>query len=421
MGVHHAWGRTYKDIFNRFHAMNGRKLRWQNGFDGQGLWVEVEVEKALGFKGKPDILAFGLDNFSRACRERVETFSARITEQSIRLGQWMDWEHSYFTLDDSNIENIWGFLKKCHEEEWLASDYRVMPWCPRCETSLSQHESADSYHDITHRSVYVQLPILGRDEAFLVWTTTPWTLAANVAVALHPDLTYCRVKSDDKVLILSKGTLKTALKPGYEVLEEVSGRELIGREYSGPFDDIPLQEKMNAETPRRSVAWEEVGEDEGTGIVHIAPGCGAEDYELGKREGLGFIIPVDTGARFLEGAGQVLAGHHGLEEVDLIFGELEKRGRLYRIQKYKHSYPHCWRCGSELMFYATTGWFIQAEAGPNPRASAFASRGCGSEMGAGICGQAHGRMAGQYGRLEHFAPSFLGLAAADLRGRRRQF
>ena len=278
----------------------------------------------------------------------------------------MDWEHSYFTLDDSNIEHIWGFLKKCHEEQWLASDYRVMPWCPRCETSLSQHESADSYKDITHRSVYIQLPIVGRDEAFLVWTTTPWTLAANVAVALHPDLTYCRVKSDDKTLILSKGTLKTALKPGYEVLEEVQGSELIGLAYSGPFDDIPFQEKMNAETPRRSVAWEEVGEDEGTGIVHIAPGCGAEDYELGRREGLGFIIPVDTGARFLPGAGQVLAGHNGLEEVDLIFQEIEKRGRLYRVQKYKHSYPHCWRCSHELMFYATTGWFIKADAGPNP-------------------------------------------------------
>ncbi len=367
MGVHHAWGRTYKDLFQRFHAMQGRKLRYQNGFDGQGLWVEVEVEKALEFKGKPDIVEFGLENFSRECRHRVETFAQRISAQSKRLGYWMDWQRSYLTLDDSNIEHIWLFLAKCHQKGWLARDYRVMPWCPRCETSLSQHESADSYKDITHRSGYVQFPIEGRDnEYFLVWTTTPWTLTANVAVALNPELSYCRVLSEDKVLILSRGTLATALKPGYQVLEEVLGSELIGLNYSGPFDDTPLQQKMNAQTPRRSVAWEEVGEAEGTGIVHIAPGCGAEDFALGQRAGLGFIIPVDEGARFLPGNGEVLEGKHGLEDAELIFQELEKRGRLYRIQRYKHSYPHCWRCSNELIFYAATGWFIQADAGPSP-------------------------------------------------------
>jgi isoleucyl-tRNA synthetase len=367
MGVHHAWGRTYKDFFNRFHAMRGRKLRYQNGFDGQGLWVEVEVEKALGFKGKPDIVEFGLENFSRECRARVEKYAARITDQSKRLGYWMDWERSYVTLDDSNIEHIWLFLSKCHQNGWLARDYRVMPWCPRCETSLSQHESADSYKDITHRSVYVQLPIVGCDgEFFLVWTTTPWTLAANVAVALNPEMMYCRVRSEGRVLVLSKGTLQSALKPGYEVLEEVPGSELIGLQYSGPFDDISLQQKMNESTPRRSVAWEDVGEAEGTGIVHIAPGCGAEDFALGQREGLGFIIPVNEGARFLPGCGEVLEGKHGLEDVDLIFEQLEKGGRLYRVQKYKHSYPHCWRCSNELIFYATTGWFIQADAGEKP-------------------------------------------------------
>ena len=367
MGVHHAWGRTYKDLFQRFHAMRGRKLRYQNGFDGQGLWVEVEVEKALGFKGKPDIVEFGLENFSRECRHRVETFATRIAAQSKRLGYWMDWERSYYTLDDSNIEHIWLFLSKCHEKGWLARDYRVMPWCPRCETSLSQHESADSYKDITHRSVYVHFPIEGRDnEYFLVWTTTPWTLAANVAVALNPELAYCRVQSDDKILILSQGTLQTALKPGYQVLEEVRGSDLIGLRYSGPFDDTPLQQKMNESTPRRSVAWEDVGEAEGTGIVHIAPGCGAEDFALGQRENLGFIIPVNEGARFLPGTSPTLEGKHGLEDVELIFEELEKRGRLYRVQRYKHSYPHCWRCSNELIFYAATGWFIQADAGPNP-------------------------------------------------------
>ncbi len=376
MGVHHAWGRTYKDLFQRFHAMKGRKLRYQNGFDGQGLWVEVEVEKALGFKGKPDIVQFGLENFSRECRQRVETFAQRISTQSKRLGYWMDWERSYYTLDDSNIEHIWLFLSRCHQKGWLARDYRVMPWCPRCETSLSQHESADSYKEITHRSVYVQLPIVEREgEYFLVWTTTPWTLTANVAVALNPELTYCRVQSEGKILVLSKGTLATALKPGYQVLEELQGSELIGLHYSGPFDDTPLQQKMDEATPRRSVAWEDVGEAEGTGIVHIAPGCGAEDFTLGQRERLGFIIPVDEGAHFLPGNGELSgtyavvekdADGHVLNDIDHIFAALEERGRLYRIQRYKHSYPHCWRCSNELIFYATTGWFIQADAGPSP-------------------------------------------------------
>jgi len=375
MGVHHAWGRTYKDIFQRFYAMNGRKLRWQNGFDCQGLWVEVEVEKSLGFNGKPDILAFGMENFSRACRERVEEFAAVITEQSKRLGLWMDWERSYYTFDDSNIEHIWLFLKKCHEEGWLAQDYRVMPWCPRCETSLSQHESADSYKDITHRSVYVKLPILDSSisadspiqsgDSFLVWTTTPWTLTANVAVAINPELTYVRAESDGEVFLLSRETAKSALKPDYRVLDEVSGQDLVGLQYSGPFDDIALQQEAQSKSPRHAVAWEDVGEAEGTGIVHIAPGCGAEDFELGKREGLGFIVPVNHAARFVHGTG-ALEGLHALDDVETVFAELEKRGRLYRIQKYKHSYPHCWRCSHELIFNAVQEWFIKADAGERP-------------------------------------------------------
>lgn len=366
MGVHHAWGRTYKDIFCRFHAMNGRKLRWQNGFDCQGLWVEVEVEKALGFKGKPDIIEYGLENFSRACRERVDKFAATITEQSKRLGQWMDWERSYYTFDDSNIEHIWLFLKKCHEEDWLAQDYRVMPWCPRCETSLSQHESADSYKEITHVSVYVKLPILERPgDHFLVWTTTPWTLTANVAVALHPELTYVRAKTEDTVVIISQGTVASALKPGYEILEELKGSELIGLHYSGPFDDLPLQQAMNEKTPRRAVAWQEVGEAEGTGIVHIAPGCGAEDFELGRREDLGFIVPVTPEARFVPDCGE-FAGLHGLEDAEKIFEGLRDRDRLYRTQRYKHSYPHCWRCAHELIFYSVKEWFIKADTGARP-------------------------------------------------------
>ncbi len=389
MGVHHAWGRTYKDLYNRYHAMQGRRLRWQNGFDCQGLWVEVEVEKALGFKGKPDILAFGMENFSRACRERVERFAGVITEQSKRLGMWNDWERSYYTFDDSNIENIWNFLGKCHEEGWLAPDYRVMPWCPRCETSLSQHELSDAYKDITHTSVFVKLPArvnmrnVGRSVAtfpvdrllrndgiqpfFLVWTTTPWTLTANSGLAVNPDLTYVFAQTQEgEILILSKETVSTALKPeDRNVVGEVSGRDLVGQIYESPLPEVPLQGQRGAS---RVVAWEEVGEAEGTGIVHIAPGCGAGDFELGMREGLHRLIPVTSSAHFRSECGDALAGLHALADptVQTIFAELQKNNRLYRTQRYKHSYPHCWRCNSELIFFATPEWFIKPDAGPRP-------------------------------------------------------
>ena len=376
MGVHHAWGRTYKDLFDRFAAMNGRRLRWQNGFDCQGLWVEVEVEKQLGFATKTDILEYGMDNFSRACRARVEEFATVIAAQSKRLGMWMDWERSYYTYDDSNIEGIWGFLARCHELGWLAPDYRVMPWCPRCETSLSQHESADAYKDVTHRSVYVALPLDNSPESLLVWTTTPWTLTANVALAVNPELLYVRATSEGQTFILSEGTAQSALKPGYEIIGQLSGAELVGLTYSGPLDDIPFQVESQKTHPRRVVAADWVSEQEGTGIVHIAPGCGAIDFELGQAENLGFIAPVDASAHFRAECGPELAGLAGVvqyddmgnvgNDIDHIFEALEKRGRLYRVQRYKHSYPHCWRCKHELIFYATKEWFIRADAGDSP-------------------------------------------------------
>src|SRR5262245_50596688 len=195
MGVHHAWGRTYKDLYNRFQAMLGHELRWQQGFDCQGLWVEVEVEKELGFKDKRQIEEFGVANFVNKCKERVYRYAARISEQSQRLGYWMDWDNSYYTLSDENNYSIWGFLKLCHERGWLYQGHDVMPWCPRCRTALSEHEIAtEGYVEKTHLAVTVAFPLLDRpDEALLAWTTTPWTLPANVAAAVHPELMYVRM------------------------------------------------------------------------------------------------------------------------------------------------------------------------------------------------------------------------------------
>ncbi|MDP8922993.1 MAG: class I tRNA ligase family protein, partial [Chloroflexota bacterium] len=235
MGVHHAWGRTYKDLYQRYHAMQGYQQRFQNGFDCQGLWVEVEVEKQLGFNSKREIEAYGLDEFSERCKERVLHYADVITQQSIRLGQWMRWDDSYYTHTDQNIEHIWHFLKACHENGWLYRGSRSMPWCIRCGTGLSQHElvGTDSYQELTHTSVYIALPIVDRqDEYFLVWTTTPWTLPANVALAVHPDLQYVKVRQDGKAYYLSPRTTGF-LRPGYEEVARLRGSDLVGLRYRG--------------------------------------------------------------------------------------------------------------------------------------------------------------------------------------------
>jgi len=356
MGVHHAWGRTYKDIFQRFKAMQGFDQRYQNGFDCQGLWVEVEVEKDLGLNSKRDILDYGLVNFARKCRERVEKYSAIQSEESRRLGQWMDWDNSYYTMSDTNIEYIWYFLKKCSENGWLYKGNRAMPWCARCGTSLSQHELIDSYRDLTHTSVFVQLPLLERpDEYILVWTTTPWTLAANTALAVNPDYEYARVLQDGKVLYLSVGTL-SQLKPGYEMLGRVRGSELVGLHYQGPFYDLPAQEKLET----RIVAWIDVGEDEGTGVVHIAPGCGEEDYNLSKEYDIPALVPIDENGVYYSDYGW-FAGKQVSEVAKLIFDDLSARGMLYKTEEYEHRYPVCWRCGEELVFRLVDEWFISCD------------------------------------------------------------
>ena len=356
MGVHHAWGRTYKDLFQRFKAMQGFEQRYQNGFDCQGLWVEVEVEKELGLNSKREILEYGLDKFSEACRARVNKYSGIQAEQSMRLGQWMDWDNSYYTMDDSNIEHIWNFLKVCSEKGWLYKGSRAMPWCARCGTSLSQHELIDSYRELTHTSVYAKLPITERPgEYMLVWTTTPWTLTANVALAVHPDLDYAKVEQTDGILYLSAGTV-AKLDGDYKMLGTVKGSELVGLHYTGPFHDLPVQKDVESQV----VAWEDVGEEEGVGVVHIAPGCGAEDFELSQKLGLPVIVPIDENGYYYEGFGW-LEGKHVSEVAPMIFQDLEDKAMLYKTEAYEHRYPVCWRCHAELVFRLVDEWFIACD------------------------------------------------------------
>jgi isoleucyl-tRNA synthetase len=444
MGVHHAWGRTLKDLYQRYHAMKGEALRYQNGFDCQGLWVEVEVEKTLGMGTKREIRDFGIENFVRACKERVLTYAARQTEQSVRLGYWCDWDDpavlielrdaladgdrvvtvklpsglvetaraskivrklgsaeyggSYFTFSDENNYTIWAFLKKCHNEGFIYRGHDVMPWCGRCGTGLSQMEVAEGRRITAHTSVYVRFPIKGVEKtALLIWTTTPWTLMSNVAVAVNPEMTYLKVKHGDWFYYVAKAnferdrvqdlqvegkrethklpSIRTILKGsgGVEVVEEIPGRDLLGLTYTGPFDDLPAQntpggvfaygETGGGRTAAEShvvIPWDEVSDAEGTGLVHIAPGCGAEDQELGKKYGLPFIAPLDESARFLDGFG-LFSGLNASEAFEEVISELKVRGFLVAREKYPHVYPHCWRCKSELVFRPVDEWFIRMD------------------------------------------------------------
>jgi isoleucyl-tRNA synthetase len=413
MGVHHAWGRTYKDVFQRFQAMLGKSQRWQNGFDCQGLWVEVNVERDLGFTSKRDIEDYGIGEFVSLCKQRVLTYAARQTEQSMRLGYWMDWNNpdelrrlrdllavdpsapattqgtagpvtdsvemlvgrlgmpdvggSYFTFSNENNDLIWGFLAECHRRGWIYKGHDTMPWCARCGTGLSETEVNEGYADREDPGLTILLPLVDRPgEALLVWTTTPWTLTSNVAAAVGKDLSYVRVRQGTDSFWLAKGTLKAAIDGPFEVVEERPGSDLVGWRYAGPFDDLPAVREAFAKGTRdeparpyehRVVAWDEVGEDEGTGIVHIAPGCGAEDFQLGRQLGLPVIAPLDESGIVVAGFGP-LSGRDVRDVTEPIVEHLKREGRFYRLQPYRHRYPHCWRCATPLVFRLVDEWFI---------------------------------------------------------------
>jgi isoleucyl-tRNA synthetase len=364
MGVHHAWGRTYKDLFQRYHTMLGERQRYQNGFDCQGLWIEVEAEKELGFKNKRDIESYGIDRFVEYCKARTQRFADQITKQSIRLGMWMDWDNSYYTNSDENNYAIWDFLAACHRRGLIYRGHDVMPWCPRCGTGLSNMELAtEGYRELTHLSLTVRLPIIsgGReDEDLLVWTTTPWTLSSNVAAAVHPELTYVLVEGrDGRRWWLSHGS-QPRVAPGATVVREAKGAELMGLTYRGPFDELPAA----AGVEHRVIAWDEVSDQEGTGIVHIAPGCGQEDFALSRQFALAVIDPIDEFGRFREGFGWQSGRYAGADDPDgadlarEVADDLDAKGLLVAREGYRHSYPVCWRCGTQVVFRLVDEWFI---------------------------------------------------------------
>lgn len=355
LGVHHFWGRTLKDLTIRYNALKGKDCQYQNGFDAQGLWVEVNVEKELGLNGKPEIQQYGIENFTKKCMERVNYFADEITKQSIRMGQWMDWDNSYFTNTDENITAIWHFLKTCNDNGWLVRKNRPMAWCPRCGTSLSDHETSGSYHEVTHRAIFAKFPVKGKDFKIVAWTTTPWTLSANVALAVNPDFTYALVNFNGEKLVLGKDRLVVLKEKNPEILKEFKGSELVGLEYETCFPELPEQQFAH-----KVVAWDMVDNAEGTCVVHIAPGCGVEDFELGQKLGLPEICPINEQGVMLDNTG-FLAGKKTTDVVDLVVNRLDADGKLLYSHNYKHSYVHCWRCKTDIVYKLISGWFIKMD------------------------------------------------------------
>jgi isoleucyl-tRNA synthetase len=358
MGVHHAWGRTYKDVFQRFKAMQGFEQRFQNGFDCQGLWVEREEEKDLGLKNKADIEKFGILNFVNSCRKRVEKFSKIQTAQSIRLGYWMDWDNSYYTMTDNNNLHNWFLIKTYFDKKWLYRGKDAVPWCWRCGTASSKHDIVtEGYKEVTHSALFMKFPLKKKNnEYFLIFTTTPWTVPANVAIAVNKDITYVKAEQEGKYYWLAEKRL-SELKGDYNILEKKKGKELEGIEYEMPYKNFAEQK----DSPHKVVLWELASEEEGTGIVHIAPGCGAEDYELGKKLNLPSISPLDETGVYSENFGE-FSGKKYSEVTKEVLIDLEKRNFTYKIVPYKHRYPHCWRCGEELVFRLVSEWYIKGDA-----------------------------------------------------------
>ncbi|MBM4402577.1 MAG: isoleucine--tRNA ligase, partial [Candidatus Cloacimonetes bacterium] len=378
MAVHHAWGRTLKDLYQRYKNMQGFVERFQNGFDNQGLWVEVEVEKKLGFKTKKDIEKFGIAKFIEKCKEHTLRFAKIQTEQSKRLGYFMDWENSYYTMSDENNYAIWHFLKKVWQDGNLYKGRDSVPWCPRCGTAISQHEIlSEEYQELTHDSVFLKYPLIkvepftrshlsqGRT-FFLVWTTTPWTIPGNVALAVNPDLEYWLVRDYTGINFWVVESKAEEIFAGeVEVVKKLSGEKLVGLKYQAPFDSLPAvkQAKLdNPETFHAVVASKElVSAEEGTGIVHIATGCGTEDFRLGQEKDLPVLPAIDESANYLSGY-EDLIGKNAKDNPRLVLDHPLLKKFVFKIEPYTHRYPVCWRCKTELVWRVVDEWYIAMDA-----------------------------------------------------------
>lgn len=370
-GIHHVFARTVKDLFCRHRAMLGHHVPRKAGWDTHGLPVEIEVEKQLGISGKQDIERIGVAEFNRRCRESVWTYKGDWEQVSARMGYWLDYDDPYVTYTNEYVESVWWALKTLHAKGLLYQGHKILPYCARCGTALSSHELAQGYEDVEDPSVYVAIDLTGdgRGKAegkvrrrIIVWTTTPWTLVSNVALAVHPALTYVELRKknvSDWTIVLAEARAGAVLGTDYterwDTVAMLTGADLVGLEYTRPLDWVEYPDEGRTQI---IVGEEFVTADDGSGVVHMAPAFGADDYAAGQRHGLAFVNPVDARGEFP--ADMPVVGGKFVKTADpLIIEELERRGSLWKSQKFLHSYPHCWRCGTPLLYYARGSWFVR--------------------------------------------------------------
>ena len=360
-GLHHIISRTFKDLVCRHRAMKGHSVTRIAGWDTHGLPVEIEAERKLGISGKPEIEKLGIARFNEVCKASVFTYKEDWEKLSERIGYWLDYSRPYVTFHTEYIESVWWILKELAAKGLLYRGYKSVPYCPRCGTALSSHEVAQGYKDIEDASLHFLCPLLGEDggpdpegRAFLAWTTTPWTVPSNVGLAIHPHLTYVEVRAGGRRVILAEALAEQVLGEGVEILRKYSADELAGRRYRRPLDLVPIPEETGNSW---SIVLEDfVSAEEGTGIVHMAPAFGSDDYSAGQRHGLIMLRPVDDAGCFLQEI-PVVGGMFVKDADPLLVEELKKAGNLHAHGKKVHSYPHCWRCDSPLIYMARDSWF----------------------------------------------------------------
>lgn len=372
-GLHHVEARSFKDVIPRYKTMQGFNVRRKAGWDTHGLPVELQVEKELGLKSKKEIEKFSVAEFNKKCRESVWQYREEWEKLTERMGFWVDMQNPYVTYENSYIEALWGIIKKADDKGLMYKDFRVGPWCTRCGTGLSSHElnQPGAYKEVKDLSAYVKFPIIGFERAyFLAWTTTPWTLPGNVALAVGANIEYVEVKIGEEILVLAKERL-VLLPEGHEIIAEHKGSEMVGMKYENPFpfmkDLVSDQEKLG--NAFQIYAADFVTTTEGTGIVHIAPMYGADDFELATRENLPKFHLVNEEGRFISGT-DFLQGRYVKESdekgkptlaVDII-NNLTERNLLFKKENHAHSYPHCWRCDTPLLYYARTSWYFNTKS-----------------------------------------------------------
>ncbi|WP_030486052.1 isoleucine--tRNA ligase [Nocardioides aequoreus] len=363
-GTHHIESRTFKDVFPRFRTMQGYQVNRKGGWDCHGLPVELAVEKELGFSGKADIEAFGIAEFNARCRESVSRYVGLWEQMTDRMGCWIDMREPYRTMDPEYVDSLWWALQQIHGKGLLEEDFRVAPYCPRCGTGLSDHELAQGYETVTDPSVYVRMPLTSGPYAdrasLLIWTTTPWTLVSNALVAVHPDLTYVTATDGSETVVVAESLLAQALGEGWEVQDRFPGTDMVGWRYARPFE---LVEWPDAGEGRAHfvVTEDYVTADDGTGLVHQSPAFGEDDFASCRRNGVAMVNPITPRGEFeddLDLVGGQFFRHANADLVD----DLTARGLLFRHVAYEHSYPHCWRCHTALLYYAQPSWYIRTTA-----------------------------------------------------------